>query len=172
MAPWAERGQASQGDVAAADLAALCQEPRLVETLRECFQERSPERVWVTAPTAFAGREALDAGGALAWATASAASLLAEPPTVGLVGADQTVLWEGCAKQALAALRAMAPGETGRPSATAVVSTWNKADDVCANLEALQAQVEPFEEIVLVDNASKTKPWLACGASSPTCALW
>ncbi len=42
----------------------------------------------------------------------------------------------------------------GLPAATAVVSTWNKRDDVRANLEALRAQTLPFAEIVVVDNCS------------------
>lgn len=37
---------------------------------------------------------------------------------------------------------------------TAVVSTWNKAADLRANLESLLAQTLPFESIVVVDNAS------------------
>jgi LmbE family N-acetylglucosaminyl deacetylase/GT2 family glycosyltransferase len=40
------------------------------------------------------------------------------------------------------------------PTATAVISTWNKAQDVCANLDALRAQTRPFDDIVVVDNAS------------------
>ncbi|HKX46577.1 MAG TPA: glycosyltransferase family 2 protein, partial [Planctomycetota bacterium] len=44
--------------------------------------------------------------------------------------------------------------ERGRPTCTAVISTWNKAADVCANLDAIRAQTEPFEEVVVVDNAS------------------
>jgi len=43
----------------------------------------------------------------------------------------------------------------GWPAATAVISTWNKAADVCANLDALRAQTMPFAEIIVVDNASK-----------------
>lgn len=42
----------------------------------------------------------------------------------------------------------------GLPRTTAVVSTWNKRDDVRANLEALRAQTLPFDEIVVVDNCS------------------
>lgn len=38
--------------------------------------------------------------------------------------------------------------------ATAVISTWNKRADVCQNLDALRAQTRPFDEIVVVDNAS------------------
>jgi LmbE family N-acetylglucosaminyl deacetylase/GT2 family glycosyltransferase len=45
-------------------------------------------------------------------------------------------------------------GELGLPGATAVISTWNKADDVCENLAAIEKQELPFEEVVVVDNAS------------------
>jgi GT2 family glycosyltransferase len=40
------------------------------------------------------------------------------------------------------------------PAATAVVSTWNKKDDLRANLESLRAQRLPFAAVVVVDNAS------------------
>jgi GT2 family glycosyltransferase/LmbE family N-acetylglucosaminyl deacetylase len=39
-------------------------------------------------------------------------------------------------------------------AATAVISTWNKAEDVCANLDGLRAQTRPFARVVVVDNAS------------------
>jgi LmbE family N-acetylglucosaminyl deacetylase/GT2 family glycosyltransferase len=42
----------------------------------------------------------------------------------------------------------------GLPAATAVISTWNKADVVRENLESLRAQTLPFEAVVVVDNAS------------------
>jgi len=41
------------------------------------------------------------------------------------------------------------------PRASAVVSTWNKRDDVRENLRSLLAQTRPFAEIVVVDNASR-----------------
>ena len=44
--------------------------------------------------------------------------------------------------------------ELGLPGATAVISTWNKAGDVCENLAAIERQELPFEEVVVVDNAS------------------
>lgn len=47
------------------------------------------------------------------------------------------------------------PARASLPRTTAVVSTWNKKDDVCANLDALRAQTLPFAEIVVVDNASR-----------------
>tara|TARA_R110002072_G_scaffold150199_6_gene298459 strand:- start:3680 stop:5341 length:1662 start_codon:yes stop_codon:yes gene_type:complete len=37
---------------------------------------------------------------------------------------------------------------------TAVISTWNKAADVCANLDGLRAQTRPFDAVVVVDNCS------------------
>lgn len=40
-------------------------------------------------------------------------------------------------------------------AATAVISTWNKQVDVCANLDGLRAQTRPFADIVVVDNGSK-----------------
>ena len=41
------------------------------------------------------------------------------------------------------------------PLASAVVSTWNKKDDLRENLRSLERQTRPFAEIVVVDNASK-----------------
>ncbi|MFT5287951.1 MAG: LmbE family N-acetylglucosaminyl deacetylase/GT2 family glycosyltransferase [Planctomycetota bacterium] len=42
----------------------------------------------------------------------------------------------------------------GWPATTAVISTWNKVDVLRDNLDSLRAQTLPFEEIVVVDNAS------------------
>lgn len=48
------------------------------------------------------------------------------------------------------------PGtQVALPRTTAVVSTWNKRDDLRANLESLRAQTLPFAAIVVVDNASR-----------------
>ena len=58
------------------------------------------------------------------------------------------------AASAHAHVRAAAVGSFPGPSATAVISAWNKHDDVRANLLALRAQTRPFDEIVVVDNAS------------------
>ena len=46
------------------------------------------------------------------------------------------------------------PGDDDLPAATAVISTWNKVEDVCANLDGLRAQTRPFAEVVVVDNCS------------------
>lgn len=42
----------------------------------------------------------------------------------------------------------------GLPSASAVISTWNKCEVVCANLRSIRAQSLPFAEVIVVDNAS------------------
>jgi len=39
-------------------------------------------------------------------------------------------------------------------AASAVISSWNKKQDVRKNLDALREQVRPFDEIILVDNRS------------------
>ncbi len=44
---------------------------------------------------------------------------------------------------------------SGEWAATAVISTWNKVEDVCANLDALRAQTRAFAQIVVVDNCSR-----------------
>ena len=41
-----------------------------------------------------------------------------------------------------------------RDGVSAVISTWNKRDDLRENLEALRAQTRPPDEIIVVDNAS------------------
>jgi LmbE family N-acetylglucosaminyl deacetylase/GT2 family glycosyltransferase len=48
----------------------------------------------------------------------------------------------------------VAAGALELPAATAVISTWNRVQEVCANLAALRAQTLPFADIVVVDNAS------------------
>jgi GT2 family glycosyltransferase len=56
---------------------------------------------------------------------------------------------------ALAELRRFDAPRDAALATTAVLSTWNKRDDVRANLEALRAQTVPFDEIVAVDNHSQ-----------------
>ena len=43
---------------------------------------------------------------------------------------------------------------TGLPRATAVISSWNKIDEVRANLAGVYSQTLPFAKVVVVDNAS------------------
>ena len=42
----------------------------------------------------------------------------------------------------------------GAFAATAVISVWNRIEEVRSNLDGLRAQLLPFEEIIVVDNAS------------------
>ena len=42
-----------------------------------------------------------------------------------------------------------------KPGVSAVISTWNKADDLMENLQGLANQIRPPEEIIVVDNHSK-----------------
>ena len=72
----------------------------------------------------------------------------------GDVTGDVTGHGTGDGTERAAAERASLPGEDGLPRATAVISTWNKRDDVRENLLALRKQTRPFAQIVVVDNAS------------------
>ncbi len=45
--------------------------------------------------------------------------------------------------------------DASRARTTAVVSTWNKKEDLRANMESLRAQTLPFDDVVVVDNASR-----------------
>ncbi|MEZ6014111.1 MAG: glycosyltransferase family 2 protein [Planctomycetota bacterium] len=46
------------------------------------------------------------------------------------------------------------PRSAGEPTVSAVISAWNKHDDVRSNLIGLRAQTRAFDDIVVVDNAS------------------
>lgn len=56
-------------------------------------------------------------------------------------------------------------------AATAVISTWNKRADLCANLDALRAQTRPFAAIVVVDNASHDDTAAVVAARYPEVSL-
>ncbi len=55
--------------------------------------------------------------------------------------------------------RALEPKAAGAAddlfATTAVITTWNKVDDLCQNLDGLRAQTRPFAEVIVVDNCSK-----------------
>ncbi len=151
--PWSPYEQGGETNAGFAN-GGLSQEARLVERLREDMRGFGPTGLVLTGPDDATGRAAVSDRNALAWAALSAATLVPSLEEVVVLDPGGERLWQGPGREALRALRELTP-HTPRPSATAVVSTWNKADDVCANLEALQAQVEAFDEIVLVDNASQ-----------------
>ncbi len=72
------------------------------------------------------------------------------PPGDGLAELSSETLLA----HALARARAARPAVAAGPAVTAVISTWNKAVDVCANLDGLRAQTRPFDAVIVVDNAS------------------
>jgi GT2 family glycosyltransferase len=69
-------------------------------------------------------------------------------------GADGGERFENVSSRDVLELWRSAARVPGLPQTTAVVSTWNKRDDVRANLDGLRSQTLPFAEIVVVDNAS------------------
>lgn len=80
----------------------------------------------------------------------------AEPSQADSSQASSSTAAEAAANSAEPAHRAgrQRAAELGLQGATAVISTWNKADDVCENLAAIEKQELPFEEVIVVDNAS------------------
>jgi GT2 family glycosyltransferase len=58
-----------------------------------------------------------------------------------------------------------------RPRISAVISTWNKADDVLANVAALKAGTRPPDEIVVVDNCSRDDTVARLRAQHPDVVL-
>ncbi|MEM9801645.1 MAG: glycosyltransferase [Planctomycetota bacterium] len=58
------------------------------------------------------------------------------------------------AAQARLSAAARARSSADERTATAVISAWNKRDDVRANLLGLRAQTRPFDDVVVVDNRS------------------
>ncbi len=60
---------------------------------------------------------------------------------------------ESLLDHAVAVRRAQA-AEVRGSAVSAVISTWNKVLDLCANLDGLRAQTRPFDAVIVVDNAS------------------
>jgi GT2 family glycosyltransferase len=57
-------------------------------------------------------------------------------------------------QRAAALIAESAPVPNAELAATAVITTWNKARDLCENLDGLRAQTRPFAEVIVVDNCS------------------
>ncbi|MBL8859442.1 MAG: glycosyltransferase [Planctomycetes bacterium] len=123
--------------------------PELVSRLRALIEECAPAIIYAPAPgAADPDRRA---------ACHAVASALASGPRRDLAWYEgershRTPVTDS--REALAALSAAKKPITDALAATAVVSTWNKRDDVRINLESLRAQTLPFAEIVVVDNHS------------------
>lgn len=108
---------------------------------------------------------AFESQGGAALARKGGAADLARTLDVDVAGVESVEAFVEISSRALrahvnavrAALRAPGPKSDGTLAAsgvTAVISTWNKVGDLCANLDGIRAQTRPFEDVVVVDNAS------------------
>ncbi len=100
----------------------------LVGRLRAEISEYGPDLV--RAPGGAASDADVRATAAAARSAAAGSGVPLEPYGAGSGGADESI------------------------AATAVISNWNKMEDLRDNLDGLRAQTRPFAEIVVVDNAS------------------
>ena len=116
----------------------------LVASLRQIAAEIGPAAVYAARGTSVRDR---------ACALALAAALKNGPERAFVLCADGRAVSRVASRAALEALRP--PRDPSVPRTTAVVSTWNKKEDLRANIESLRAQVLPFDDIVVVDNASR-----------------
>ncbi|MCB9914268.1 MAG: PIG-L family deacetylase [Planctomycetes bacterium] len=93
---------------------------------------------------------------ALADAVARAATLDVDLPEVAAVEAfaDRRAGALLAFGAQVAALRGLPPGLQDLPRATAVLTSFNKRDDVRENLAAIHRQTLPFAQVVVVDNCS------------------
>lgn len=116
----------------------------LIEGIGELLDARQPELL-VLEPL---GDDDDERAGTMA--AAAAASVRDLDVQVGEGGARLS------AQDAWAALRAEARAQASEDerTATAVISAWNKSEDVRANLLGIRAQVRPFDDVVVVDNHS------------------
>ena len=121
----------------------------LVARIVAALEEHAPTRVIAPAPRGASGeRRAVAAACAAACAGRAGLTVVLEDSD-GAIEELAGTLALARAREALGAV------PLGHPlAATAVISTWNKCADVCANLDGLRAQVRPFSDIVVVDNAS------------------
>lgn len=123
----------------------------LVSLLKRELATYTPELV-------YAPDLAHEDGEARALAHAVAAATAASPNAIALLYGSKEAggyrRMESTGLLAAARARRAKDGAAALPRATAVVSTWNKKEDVRANLDGLRSQTLPFAEIVVVDNAS------------------
>jgi GT2 family glycosyltransferase len=116
----------------------------LIELLGELIDEHSPEAVALPS-----GADGDDDQRALVAAAIAACSLHDLQVSVGGAAPLHAAEAHGVER---AAARARA-GEDPR-TVTAVISAWNKREDVRANLLGIRAQTRPFDDVVVVDNHS------------------
>lgn len=121
----------------------------LVARIAAALDEHQPERVIVPAAKGASGeRRAVAAAcaAAVAWRKGLVVALETADGTLEELDGPGAYVRT---REVLGATGLDAPLAT-----TAVISTWNKCADVCANLDGLRAQLRPFSDIVVVDNAS------------------
>lgn len=116
----------------------------LVARLRQIAAEAGPSTILCAAGEGVSDR---------ACALALAAAVRNGPERAFLLCAGGQVARATTSAAALATVRP--PRDPSLPRTTAVVSTWNKKEDLRQNLESLRAQVLPFDDVVVVDNASR-----------------
>lgn len=116
----------------------------LVARLRQIAAELEPATV-----VAVEGASTAERACALALASAVANGRPAEFVLAARGAAPKRAM----SRDALALARP--PRDPALPRTTAVVSTWNKKEDLRLNLESLRAQTLPFDDVVVVDNASR-----------------
>ncbi len=130
----------------------------LVARLKAEIAEFAPELVYGPAGLgADLAQRATAAALASALAAGAERRVLLYPATseaAAAGSADGSERFENVASRDVLELWRAAARTHGLPLTTAVVSTWNKRDDVRANLDGLRSQTLPFAEIVVVDNAS------------------
>ncbi len=127
----------------------------LVARLKAEIQEFGPELVY--GPAGVHGQLAERAtAGALASALSGGVErrVLLYPSAADASGGSGAEQFENVSSRDVLELWRAAARASGLPRTTAVVSTWNKRDDVRANLDGLRSQTLPFAEIVVVDNSS------------------
>ena len=93
------------------------------------------------------------AGENVALVAAAMAAVSVHPVTVHVEGEEPRPAAEAYA-ELRKRLRTEGPGAGDARTVTAVISAWNKLNDVRANLLGIRAQARPFDDIVVVDNHS------------------
>lgn len=123
----------------------LARRAQLVDDVMALLAQHAPARV--LGPSPFDG-ELDERALALAVASACASGPAREVVLDGLAA---------CRSDEVLARLAHERARRGLPSSrtTAVVSTWNKKEDVRSNLRSLRAQTLPFDDVVVVDNCSR-----------------
>ncbi|MFT4537626.1 MAG: GT2 family glycosyltransferase [Planctomycetota bacterium] len=137
---------------------ALATEHHLCDRLEERLGSARIEAVWTApqGPAAGGSLESVLRPSEIGTGIIGSAALSGVPRRLVILSQAETQTFDsrnGAAWIRARRERSRSSGRT-RPTVTAVISTWNKCSDVRANLLAIRAQALPFDEVVVVDNAS------------------